>query len=576
MLATEGFNHITTRLACTLITSTSWADTLRYASPSRSATDVLPGKAGLITEWTQQHKGTSADGGVSTSQTYAFSYDKAGRLTGSTRYDGASTTANNTLTERDITYDRSGNLLTLNRYDNSSATTPAEALSFSYTGPKRSGWTYDSHGNVTADPAGSMGLAWNAIGLPRAITGSGSASTQRSYLADGSLAQVSDGSTTRIYLGNMVFTQNGGTITLESAAWDGGLLLPGSGTDKVLYYVRDHLGSTRVVKDGSGNIRQRYDYYPYGSVSRAWSSNSSNTPDKRYRFGGKEITGSALSALTASSVPYLDFGARLYTPGTAMWLSQDPMAESYYPMTPYMYCAGSPGNVVDLLGMTYYYVNGEYYTIEDGYFDTILASQEEYDLLKKYFESTPWTDYYPLRDSFLGRSGSFEAGNEVMLAASYSFADRMYPLFSLIDIGLSTGSFSSDYLSGFLYNKDLGRWFGGKKFYGMNYNGNQHTWLQKNVLKTSKFLRGAGSFLSLVGIGYSLNDLKNATNDTQLAQATMDLIIGSLGFFPYVGPGLNLFWSFGGRRLFNNYTNNVIPMQMETGVLGLPSTLPFK
>ncbi|MBR0286506.1 MAG: hypothetical protein IJQ96_05725 [Bacteroidales bacterium] len=110
----------------------------------------------------------------------------------------------------------------------------------------------------------------------------------------------------------------------------------------------------------------------------------------------------------------------------------------------------------------------------------------------------------------------------------------------------------------------------------MNYNGNQHTWLQKNVLKTSKFLRGAGSFLSLVGIGYSLNDLKNATNDTQLAQATMDLIIGSLGFVPYVGPGLNLFWSFGGRRLFNNYTNNVIPMQMETGVLGLPSTLPFK
>ena len=85
----------------------------------------------------------------------------------------------------------------------------ADNLSFSFSGPKRSGWTYDSHGNVTADPAGSMNLAWNAIGLPRAITGSGSASTQRSYLADGSLAQVSDGSTTRIYLGNMVFTLSG-------------------------------------------------------------------------------------------------------------------------------------------------------------------------------------------------------------------------------------------------------------------------------------------------------------------------------------------------------------------------------
>ena len=33
-----------------------------------------------------------------------------------------------------------------------------------------------------------------------------------------------------------------------------------------------------------------------------------------------------------------------------MWLSQDPMAESYYPMTPYLYCAGSPGNLVDPSG----------------------------------------------------------------------------------------------------------------------------------------------------------------------------------------------------------------------------------
>ena len=56
---------------------------------------------------------------------------------------------------------------------------------------------------------------------------------------------------------------------IESAAWDGGRLLPDSGTDKVLYYVTDHLVSTRVVKGGSGSIRQRYDYYPYGSVARS-------------------------------------------------------------------------------------------------------------------------------------------------------------------------------------------------------------------------------------------------------------------------------------------------------------------
>ena len=329
----------------TTANSTSWEETLRYQSPSRTATDALPGKAGLITEWTQQQKGTSADG-ATTAETYAYSYDKAGRLTGSLRYIDTSTSSVNTLTEQSITYDRSGNLLTLNRFDASSGTTPSESLSLSYSGPKRTGWGYDSHGNVTSDPVGGSTMAWNVLDMPRTIS-SGTAGIQRSYLADGTLVQVSDGSTIRLYLGDMVFNQTSGTISLESAAWDGGLLLPGSGTDKVLYYVTDHLGSVRVVKDGSGNIRQRYDYYPYGSVTRSWTSSSTSTPDKRYRFGGKEISGTALGALSSGADKYLDFGARLYSPGTALWLSQDPMAEEYYPLTPYMYCAGSPGNVVD-------------------------------------------------------------------------------------------------------------------------------------------------------------------------------------------------------------------------------------
>ena len=335
--------------------STSWEETLRYESPSRTATDALPGKAGLITEWTQQQKGTSADG-ATTAETYAYSYDKAGRLTGSLRYIGTSTSAVNTLTEQNITYDRSGNLLTLNRYDASSGTTPSESLSFSYSGPKRTGWTYDSHGNVTSDPVGSTTVAWNVLDMPSTIS-SGTAGVLRSYLADGTLVQVSDGSTTRLYLGDMVFNQTSGTTSLESAAWDGGLLLPGSGTDKVLYYVTDHLGSVRVVKDGSGNIRQRYDYYPYGSVARNWSSSSTSTPDKRYRFGGKEISGTALGALSSGADKYLDFGARLYLPRTAMWLSQDPMAEKYYSLTPYMYCAGSPANLVDPEGEDIWTIN---------------------------------------------------------------------------------------------------------------------------------------------------------------------------------------------------------------------------
>ena len=268
-------------------------------------------------------------------------------------------TSSNTATKenRAFYYDARGRVVQQAR-TNAQGGTATETLSYTYSGPKRTntGWQYDNHGNLTADPQAGLSVAWNAIDLPRTLT-SGSAGTSRAYLADGTLAQIYDGSTTRLYLGDLVFTRTGtsGTPALESAGWEGGRLLNGSGTGNVLYYVTDHLGSTRVVKDGSGTIRQRFDYYPYGTVSRVYTSSSTtDSSEKRYRFGGKEIAGSALTELggtgAAPAAPYLDFGARLYSPRAATWLSVDPIAEKYYGISPFVYCAASPLNLVDPTG----------------------------------------------------------------------------------------------------------------------------------------------------------------------------------------------------------------------------------
>ena len=43
----------------------------------------------------------------------------------------------------------------------------------------------------------------------------------------------------------------------------------------------------------------------------------------------------------------LDFGARFYDPATAIFLQQDPLAEKYYNISPYAYCANNPVNFVD-------------------------------------------------------------------------------------------------------------------------------------------------------------------------------------------------------------------------------------
>ena len=118
----------------------------------------------------------------------------------------------------------------------------------------------------------------------------------------------------------------------------------------------------RVIKDGEGTVLQRFDYYPFGSESRVWTAGT-NPPQSvlRYRFGGKEIAGQRVSAsalagapAAAAGSPYLDFGARLYDPQTAAWLSQDPLAEKYYSISPYAYCAGNPVNLVDPDGMDWY------------------------------------------------------------------------------------------------------------------------------------------------------------------------------------------------------------------------------
>ena len=150
----------------------------------------------------------------------------------------------------------------------------------------------------------------------------------------------------------------------------------------------------RALRRGNGTVERRFDYYPFGSESRHWewvdavqaggftAAGTAETQGGggfdtdltflgaravtgRWRFGGKEIAGQKVGAsvsqngsvsvpagtpAAAAGRPYLDFGARLYDPRPAAWLSQDPLSEKYYPVSPYAYCAGNLVNLVDPTG----------------------------------------------------------------------------------------------------------------------------------------------------------------------------------------------------------------------------------
>ena len=140
-----------------------------------------------------------------------------------------------------------------------------------------------------------------------------------------------------------------GSITSLMWQFDGGYVdLDANGTLTCWnYYVTDHLGSTRMVVSSNDSIRETINYYPFGSEMRmeapAQIANSLGHP---FRFTGKELD-------KMSDLNMYDFGARWYdVAGVPMWTSVDPLAEKYYSVSPYAYCAGNPVMLVDPDGKT--------------------------------------------------------------------------------------------------------------------------------------------------------------------------------------------------------------------------------
>ena len=381
---------------------------LDYWSPTPSSiTDGLYGGDVTAWHWTQ---------GTEPQRSYIYSYDGAGRLTDSRTVSGNGVTVTSAWSERGMTYDRNGNLKTLTRYG-SSASTPVKSLSYTYTGNRRSGYAYDANGRVTTDGAGGVTRSYGVLGNPYEVRVGNTLKARYGYLSDGTRRSAVDGSGAGyVYRGSFVYgTDGSGAETLESVAFGGGRIEKnGTGYD-VAYHITDHLGSVRaIVKNGV--VVEQNDYYPYGGRLADASLAQQTAPvANRWRFGGKEdLTG-------AFGDPALDFGARMYSPSGVMWTSQDPMAEKYYGITPYSYCAGNPVNRVDPDGRTDYFSydgtylyddgndDGEIRIIDNGIFDGLNAKIDSEDLLHIDFHQKLFDASYTFTDALRSES-SFSRG----------------------------------------------------------------------------------------------------------------------------------------------------------------------
>jgi RHS repeat-associated protein len=96
------------------------------------------------------------------------------------------------------------------------------------------------------------------------------------------------------------------------------------------------------VVDEQGNVKEYYDYYPFGKTLR-----SSITAEAvaTYKYTGKELD-------DENDLNWYDFGPRPYDPEVGRFLCPDRFADKYPGISPYAYCFNNPLRFTDVTGDT--------------------------------------------------------------------------------------------------------------------------------------------------------------------------------------------------------------------------------
>ena len=291
---------------------------------------AVPSWSGFISEntWTAGTEGLA--------RTYRYSYDFAARLTSASYLEGSVAKASFSGSYQ---YDAGGNL--------TSITEGGTTLSPVISGNRidrigTSACTYDAKGRQISSAHDGRTVVYNLLDRPQKITLSGGKVIDYKYAADGTKLQektTSGGSVKTVdYVGNCIYEDG----ILKKILLDGAYASLSGSQVSYHFFLRDHLGSIRVVASEAGAVEQVNHYYPYGSRFSAGGG------DNRFLYTGKE--------LNPDSALY-DFHARLMSPATGRFVTLDPDAEKYRSVSPYAYCAGNPINLVDSEGKAVIVVN---------------------------------------------------------------------------------------------------------------------------------------------------------------------------------------------------------------------------
>jgi len=374
---------------------------------------------------------------------YAFRYDALNRLVNNYYGEDSSLTNSNAFREFDYSYDENGNIQVMKRNNNSGST--MDNLSYTYLSSlsnqlasvsdnsgtsgfndgNTSGndYSYDKNGNLTKDLNKGIGtITYNFLNLPQSITKDGNNNVTYYYDAMGTkLKQVAVSSgttTTRYYFDGIEYQGN----ALDLIHMDEGVINYNSGAFIYEYFIKDHLGNTRIaLKSGTNNspvLTQTNDYYPFGL---SFSSNTTFEFTNKYLYNGKELQDVNLDG---SSLGWYDYQARMYDPALGRFHSLDPKAYMYFSITPYNYVSNNPIAFIDPDGKVIKGVNK----------DDAQKTQED---LNKIFESEKFEQFRSLLT--LDKKGkTFNSIDADALTAALDGADLSEDEQALVDMVVNT------------------------------------------------------------------------------------------------------------------------------------------
>ena len=299
--------------------------------------------------------------------------------------------------------------------------------------------TYDAAGNKLRTTVGRQ----RVIGPFHPSSLGGVAEPQGGGLTPGIVDPIpSSNIITTDYCGNAVYRDGELSMLLTE---EGYVTFTNDTTPVYHYYLKDHLGSIRVVFDQSGAVEQRNDYYPSGTLMYT-STNGTLQP---YKFGGKELQRDA-------GLDEYDFGARWMDPVIGgRFTTMDPLAEKYYGVSPYAYCHGDPVNKVDPTGEDdYYSISGRYLGSDNQQTDHIMISflpfydQNITPIISKPIEqfNLEPQEYSNIFTDIVSRHGEMDLSiihNSKISVTTIQKQDNFYSLFTYNDASVRLGSIAS-------------------------------------------------------------------------------------------------------------------------------------